>query len=187
MPTLEDHLVFYRQYHFNTVNVAVHLVGIPTILGSFIALLSLVDLPIGASPHLFTNLGMVMAVSYSVYYVLLDALGLAVAPLLVGLAYYIKHTLVPTLSSGTVAKYALYCQLGGWGAQFIGHGVFEKRAPALLDDLAQALLYPPLFVAFEVAWMMGFRMDIKKRMDNRAGVLLAEFRKKHPKNGPRRA
>jgi len=27
--------------------------------------------------------------------------------------------------------------VGSWIAQFIGHGIFEGRAPALLDSLAQ--------------------------------------------------
>ena len=36
-----------------------------------------------------------------------------------------------------------------WIAQFIGHGVFEKRAPAIKDNLAYALL-APFFITFEV-------------------------------------
>ncbi|KAI9086416.1 hypothetical protein K1719_031500 [Acacia pycnantha] len=40
----------------------------------------------------------------------------------------------------------LYC----WTGQFIVHGVFEKRAPALLDNLTQAFLMAPFFVLLEV-------------------------------------
>ena len=36
-----------------------------------------------------------------------------------------------------------------WIAQFIGHGVFEQRAPAILTNLAYSLL-APLFITFEV-------------------------------------
>lgn len=32
---------------------------------------------------------------------------------------------------------ALYLHLGSWVFQFIGHGLFERRAPALLDSLVQ--------------------------------------------------
>jgi uncharacterized membrane protein YGL010W len=32
---------------------------------------------------------------------------------------------------------ALYIHIAAWIAQFIGHGVFEKRAPALFDSLVQ--------------------------------------------------
>ena len=37
-----------------------------------------------------------------------------------------------------------------WIAQFVGHGVFEKRAPALLDSVDQAFITAPLFVLLEV-------------------------------------
>jgi len=36
-----------------------------------------------------------------------------------------------------------------WIAQFIGHGVFEKRAPALLDNLFLTLVAPN-FVILEI-------------------------------------
>ena len=44
-----------------------------------------------------------------------------------------------------------------WIAQFIGHGVFEGRAPALLDSLDQALITAPLFVVLEVLFFFGYR------------------------------
>ncbi|GAB4860776.1 hypothetical protein Ancab_035939 [Ancistrocladus abbreviatus] len=49
----------------------------------------------------------------------------------------------------TKALVALAAQLFCWTSQFIGHGVFEKRAPALLDNLAQAFLMAPFFVLLE--------------------------------------
>jgi uncharacterized membrane protein YGL010W len=55
-------------------------------------------------------------------------------PLLVGLniaaAAFTAH--VPNAN-----LMALYIHLGSWIVQFIGHGVFEGRAPALLDSLVQ--------------------------------------------------
>ncbi|KAK4773878.1 hypothetical protein SAY87_028897 [Trapa incisa] len=47
-------------------------------------------------------------------------------------------------------KVVLIAQILCWTAQFIGHGVFEKRAPALLDNLAQAFLMAPYFVLLEL-------------------------------------
>jgi uncharacterized membrane protein YGL010W len=50
-------------------------------------------------------------------------------------------------------------------AQFIGHGVFEGRAPALLDNLVQALFQAPFFVWLEVLFMFGYRPELKARLD----------------------
>ncbi|CAH2036945.1 unnamed protein product [Thlaspi arvense] len=44
----------------------------------------------------------------------------------------------------------LASQLLCWTGQFLGHGLFEKRAPALLDNLVQAFLMAPFFVLLEV-------------------------------------
>ncbi|PNX71371.1 putative endoplasmic reticulum membrane protein, partial [Trifolium pratense] len=46
-------------------------------------------------------------------------------------------------------RVVLVVQLVCWTGQFIGHGVFEKRAPALLDNLIQAFVMAPFFVLLE--------------------------------------
>ena len=52
-----------------------------------------------------------------------------------------------------------------WIAQFIGHGVFEGRAPALFDNLVQALFLAPFFVWMEILFYFGYRSELKKRLD----------------------
>ncbi len=46
----------------------------------------------------------------------------------------------------------------------MGHGAFEKRAPALLDSLDQALLTAPLFVLMEVAFFLGYRKEFHAKI-----------------------
>jgi uncharacterized membrane protein YGL010W len=36
--------------------------------------------------------------------------------------------------------YALYLHILSWIMQFAGHGLFERRAPALLDSLVQGII-----------------------------------------------
>lgn len=64
-----------------------------------------------------------------------------------------------------------------WLAQFVGHGVFEKRAPALLDNLVQAILLAPLFVWMEVLFFFGYRPELKERFDQGVKVEIEKFRK----------
>ncbi|TIB88510.1 hypothetical protein E3Q19_03308 [Wallemia mellicola] len=46
--------------------------------------------------------------------------------------------------------YALiFIHMTSWIAQFYGHAKHEKRAPALLDNLAGAIFLAPLFVHIE--------------------------------------
>ncbi|KAM2606600.1 hypothetical protein TB2_035264 [Malus domestica] len=59
-----------------------------------------------------------------------------------------------------------------WGGQFIGHGIFEKRAPALGDNFAQALLMGPYFVLLELLQSAfgyepypGFHKSVKAKIE----------------------
>ncbi|XP_052878426.1 2-hydroxy-palmitic acid dioxygenase mpo1-like isoform X2 [Gossypium arboreum] len=60
-----------------------------------------------------------------------------------------ERVLATRLGFSLAWKVVLAVQLFCWIGQFIGHGVFEKRAPALLDNLVQAFIMAPFFVLFE--------------------------------------
>lgn len=69
-------------------------------------------------------------------------------------------------------------QTGAWILQFIGHGKFEGRAPALLDNLVQAFFLAPFFVFFEVMFMLGYRPELKARLDQNVEVELQKLNSK---------
>lgn len=55
-----------------------------------------------------------------------------------------------------VNSIALGVHVVSWILQFVGHGKYEGRKPALLDNLVQALFLAPLFVWYEVLFKLGF-------------------------------
>lgn len=59
--------------------------------------------------------------------------------------------------------------------QFVGHGAFEKRAPALLDSLVQAIVLAPFFVFMEVLFIFGYRPELQKRIDVAVEKEIAKF------------
>lgn len=169
---IESHLIFYRKYHFNSTNVAIHLVCIPLILLSAICMT--IGVPILAD-YPYLTLGVAVAWLYGIYYVLLDwQLGVPLMLFLTTFAHY-QRTHYSTLSNLTMllpSQYrsiAIAVHVACWLAQFYGHAVHEKRAPALFDNLLQALVLAPFFVVYEVAFWMGFKLDLQKRMNNAAG------------------
>lgn len=179
---LEGHLVFYRSYHFNKANVAIHLVCIPIILLSTITFLSNKQIPVSDDPYI--NAGTLLAFIYGFYYILLDwKCGIPSFLVLNGYAYLVRTyylTLAPEAQTQFI-HYAYYAHVASWVAQFYGHGVHEKRAPALMDNLLQALVLAPFFVAFEIAFALGYRSDLKKSMDNKAGAIVRDFKLKDKK------
>ena len=89
--------------------------------------------------------------------------GSCFAPILIGGTAYANHL---TSTYGATANYiALGIHIFSWLAQFVGHGIFEGRAPALLDNLVQALFLAPFFVWLEVLFMFGYRPELKARLD----------------------
>jgi uncharacterized membrane protein YGL010W len=55
-----------------------------------------------------------------------------------------------------------------WLMQFVGHGKYEGRKPALLDNLVQALFLAPLFVWYEVLFKLGFYKGLQREAE--AGI-----------------
>ena len=101
--------------------------------------------------------------------------GSLLAPLLLtGTAYsnYLTH------AYGATANYwALGVFVVSWVAQFIGHGVFEGRAPALLDNLVQALFLAPFFVWMEILFACGYRPELKSRVEGLVEQEVEKYRK----------
>jgi len=100
--------------------------------------------------------------------------GGVLAPLLLAGTAYCNYL---TSTYGATANYwAIGIHLFSWVAQFIGHGVFEGRAPALLDNLVQAIFLAPFFVWLEILFYFGYRPELKGRLDKAVKADVTKFR-----------
>ncbi|OQO06084.1 hypothetical protein B0A48_08672 [Cryoendolithus antarcticus] len=165
---LEKQLQFYGAYHHNAVNVAIHVTCVPMIMMTaflFATNTGAIPLPTWATvPNLPANLGTILATTYSGLYILMEPVaGCMLAPLIMGGTAY-ANVLTSTYPK-TANQWALGLHIFSWVAQFVGHGVFEGRAPALLDNLVQALFLAPFFVWMEILFMFGYRPELKSRLD----------------------
>ncbi|KAK1308485.1 hypothetical protein QJS10_CPA09g01542 [Acorus calamus] len=148
---LERHFAFYGAYHSNPVNVLVHVLFVWPIFYTALVILqftpTLLDLSVFG---LALNYSFVFALIYGLFYASLDRKAGSLAALLCFLCWVGSGFLAQRLGFDIGWKVVLAAQIFCWTAQFIGHGVFEKRAPALLDNLVQALLMAPFFVLLEL-------------------------------------
>ena len=97
------------------------------------------------------------------------------APLLLGATTYSNHL---TGTYGSTANYwALGLHVACWIAQFVGHGAFEGRAPALFDNLVQAFFLAPFFVWMEILFFLGYRPELKSRIDKAVSQEIQKFHK----------
>ncbi|OIW04871.1 hypothetical protein TanjilG_13711 [Lupinus angustifolius] len=151
---LEKHFAFYGAYHSNPINVLIHVLFVwPILFTSLVLFYFTPPLFSGFSfshPVLVLNFGFLFAVVYALFYAAMDIKAGSFAAFLTLLAWVGASFVANTLGYSLAWKVVLAAQIFCWTGQFIGHGVFEKRAPALLDNLAQALLMAPFFVVLEV-------------------------------------
>lgn len=131
-------------------------------------------------PNLPANAGTIAAVSYSTLYILMEPVaGGLLAPLIIGGTAYANY--LTSTYGATVNSWALGVHICSWLAQFVGHGKFEGRAPALLDNLVQALFLAPFFVWFEILFFLGYRPELKARLDRAVEKEVKKFRESKAK------
>ncbi|KAF8037330.1 hypothetical protein BT93_B0291 [Corymbia citriodora subsp. variegata] len=183
---LEKHFALYGAYHSNRVNVLIHTVFVwPIFFTSLVLfyftpsicqLFNLQPQCYLARHGLFLNLGFFFALLYAVFYVRMDRKAGSLAAVLCMACWVGSSWLARDLAQ-------LFC----WAGQFLGHGVFEKKAPALLENLIQTFLMAPFFVVFEVLQTVfgyepypGFHASVTKRIE----AQIADWKEKKEKLEP---
>eukprot|EP00892_Ulva_mutabilis_P001678 jgi/Ulvmu1/11510/UM077_0059.1 len=180
-------LVFYAQYHEHPVNIAIHVVFVPTIFLATLILLayipSLRDYKEGLAPEGIPawldrswdiSIGNAIVALYVALYSVWDPVAgslwaaITAIPLLIA-ANYVQAE-VPKAWA-----WALGLQVLSWYMQVHpGHLIYEKRRPALTDSLIQAFLTGPLFVWLDVLFVLGYRPALKTAVKDEVRKLKAE-------------
>lgn len=163
MKTIVDQLANYAAYHRERRNIATHFVGIPMIVVAVQVLLARPTLMIGPVPM---SVALIASVLAALYYLRLDR------PLGLFMTIFLSLGWLAAIVASAQAT-ATWLWIGGglfivgWIIQFIGH-VFEGRKPAFVDDIV-GLVIGPLFVAAELAFLLGLRHDLQEAIEKRAG------------------
>lgn len=147
---LEKSFAFYGAYHNNPLNKIIHIVCVPLIFSSSIELLSRI------APQWFVS---TMFEFYVLSFVKMEpAAGILYAPIL-GLFYWIGANYLSGHPHLSVVIFVI-----SWIAQFTGHGIFEKRSPALLTNLPQSLHAAVFFVWWGVLFALGFKPKLDRKL-----------------------
>ena len=131
-PALRAHFNDYAAFHGTPGNKACHYIGIPLIVLTLFSFLGSVPLfPVGGYT---VTLAEVVLVLTTVYYLTLD-------PLL-ALMMALVSTVLLVLGRQIPLPIALALFVVGWIFQFVGHYVYEKKAPAFYKNGAHLLVGP---------------------------------------------
>lgn len=152
--------------------------GILTINQQFSNTPTLIPLPSWLTvPNLPLNFSTIGSILYSGFYILLEPVaGSILLPFIIGWTAFSNHILATSSNTALANQIAGAIFFFSWIMQFIGHGAFEKRAPALLDNLVQALVLAPFFVFMELLFIFGYRPELQKRIDIAVEKEIAKFK-----------
>ncbi|KIP07727.1 hypothetical protein PHLGIDRAFT_89225 [Phlebiopsis gigantea 11061_1 CR5-6] len=176
-------LVFYGAYHNNPTNVRIHMIFVPLIVWSWVAIQTSFPHPAFLPEvHYKFNDYMVFDLNYATLYALANWLYYFSLEPLAALLYLPQYTLMLLTAiafgyrpDGLTVGFAI--QAVSWVMQFAGHGFAEKRAPALLDNLLGAVVLAPFFVHLEVLFILGYKPQLHKDIQNGIGVEIAKMKK----------
>ncbi|XP_051115942.1 2-hydroxy-palmitic acid dioxygenase mpo1-like isoform X1 [Andrographis paniculata] len=177
---LESNYASFAAYHRNPINIFIHMILTwPTVFTASVLLYFTPPL-IAHSPiqlvnggaYVVLNYGFFMTLIYALYYVILDRRAGSLAALLCFLGWIGSSVLGRSLGFSLAWKVVLASQILCWSGLFIGHAVFEKRAPAIFDNFAQATLMGSFFVLLEILRSCfgyepypGFHAKVKVKID----------------------
>lgn len=167
---LEKSFAFYASYHNNPVNQLIHVICIWPIFWTAVLMVNYCSPVEAFADYSFfgypVSISLILCAFYFLFYFFVelpDGFGGLIAAGLVVVSFvssnHVKETVPDAFKIGAVVH------IFAWLAQFYGHGVHEKRSPALLDNLFGAVVMAPLFVVIEVLFLLGYRPNFRKSVE----------------------
>jgi uncharacterized membrane protein YGL010W len=169
MKTLAEQLHAYATYHGDRRNKLTHFVGVPLVTFAIFLFLSWLRFVHDAEIP-FTGATLFYLVVF-LYYLCLDwRVALDQAPFTLALLWLADRVALWPFADSLLVFLATF--LGGWLIQLLGHA-FEGKRPALADNLLQ-IFNAPLFLTVEVAFLLGWRNDLRSAVAHNSSVPLAQ-------------
>ena len=175
---------FYAKYHHDPINKIIHVIFVWPILATFLYLFAMTGplFTINGQDNIFNiefDYAFIIASIYILFYMTIEQPGLCgvFSAFLVGFFLKIANDYQGFYTWQTITTLNISC----WVAQFIGHGIFEGRSPALVDNLLQAFLFAPLFVMLELWFMIGYKSGLEAKVSQNVETILANEKKKNSK------
>ncbi|ANW03158.1 hypothetical protein LMTR13_26480 [Bradyrhizobium icense] len=156
-------LADYVEYHRAPWNCAMHVFGIVLLFLAAVLPLSQWSIAVFG---IQTSVATIAAIPVLIYWFLLDfALGAAILGAAIVLLSAAAIIVGQASTAGMWSLTAILIVIGGT-SQVIGHQVFERRRPALVDNPVHLLL-GPMFVMAKLFIVLGFRRDLAIIIDER--------------------
>lgn len=184
LPSFDQFFVSYGSYHDNVVNKLIHIVCIPQIFFSLYAML-LHTMDQRYIYGIQYDYFLIFYAFIMLIYLKIDFITGLVSTLFYGaLSLYCRHIFMTWGADNLDQHFRIFLiqHIVGWAAQFIGHGVFEKRKPALMDNLLLTMVAPD-FVIIEIMFYLGYKKEMQAKCQKDIDANIKAFREANAKKG----
>jgi len=149
-------LAYYADAHRNQVNSVMHIIGNPLLFVAVVLPLCLLPVRVfGVQISLAPLLVIPALILWTAWDI---AIGLAIVVTSIPLLYA-AAAIASRVSVLWVWIIAVGLFIVGWALQILGHQVFERKRPTLLDNPVQMLI-SPMYIFAKLFIALGFRPDL---------------------------
>eukprot|EP01068_Selenidium_serpulae_P014435 Selendium_serpulae@DN6100_c1_g1_i3.p1 len=167
----------YGEYHANKVNKIIHIIFVPAILWTTMGLLE--SLPIESSDAKLVGVPLNWGMPFLIHLLLdiyMDVGAGCVTLILYAILLQSAHQVRVIMGSQANMTFVI-AQAISWAFQFIGHGIFEKRRPAFVDNILQVFA-APFFVVLEVMFLLGYKPELCQKCETEVDRRVKMFKRK---------
>jgi uncharacterized membrane protein YGL010W len=149
-------LAYYADAHRDQVNSIMHIIGNPILFVAVVLPLCLLPVTIFG---IQTSAAPLLVIPALMLWTAWDvAIGLAIVVTAISLLYA-AAAIAAHVSVAWVWIIAVGLFVLGWALQIVGHQVFERRQPTLLNNPVQMLI-SPMYIFAKLFIALGFRPDL---------------------------
>lgn len=174
----------YGEFHHNSINKWIHIIFVPIISFTLFFVTEKFALYSFKEDSLFEllnlNFGLILCTVTTLLWLRTETYCGAVTSAWFWLLFFLSKSLY--FHSEIQGSYdcwfksLLILHIVAWLTQFVGHGVFEKRAPALCSNLLLTM-NAPFFVTAEILQMFGWKEEEFKIIEEEVSKRIENFRK----------
>jgi uncharacterized membrane protein YGL010W len=145
----------YGKYHRNPMNILIHVICIPIITLTFFLIFDDISFSKFKLPF---NIFYVIYAIWVPIYIYTDVVIGGLTSIFYPALYYLTRETDFSCFGMSNFQIVLLIHVVAWVLQFIGHGAFEGRKPALMDNLL-LMFNAPVFVFIEIFFFLGYKKE----------------------------
>jgi len=168
LPSLKDMYVSFGKYHAHPITKIVHCFCMPQMIMTAFTVarhfISEYEITIQGETYKY-DLCLVWVFAMALIYMNIDFLtGILSAILYTGAWFLSRYLFLVAKENNQLNQHLALCfiwHIAGWASQFSTHFIFDKRKPAIFENILLTMA-APAFIILDVLFFLGYKKKVKQ-------------------------